>query len=56
MKIKGQSDAAGCVEIGYGIDGAFQKNGYATEAVSALVQMACTSEGAKAKDDVDKNL
>ena len=54
MKIKGQPDAAGCVEIGYGIDDAFQKNGYATEAVSTLVQMACTSEGAKSKEDVYK--
>lgn len=43
MKIKGQPDAAGCIEIGYGIDDAFQKGGYATEAVSTLVQMTCTS-------------
>ncbi len=37
---KGQVDAAGQVEIGYGIEQAYRRQGYATEAVGALVNWA----------------
>ena len=37
---KGQADDAGQVEIGYGIEQAYRRRGYATEAVGALVGWA----------------
>jgi len=37
---KGPPDAAGDVEVGYGIDAGFRRRGYATEAVGALVDWA----------------
>ena len=37
---KGEPDTDGVVEIAYGIDDAFQRQGYATEAAAALVDFA----------------
>lgn len=37
---KGNPDQNGIVEIGYGIDEAYQGNGYATEAVAGIVRWA----------------
>lgn len=40
---KGIPDKEGKVEIGYGIDEPFQRNGYATEAVGAMVKWALSN-------------
>lgn len=40
-------DRAGTVEIGYGIDEAYQGSGYATEAVTAVVHWASEQENVK---------
>jgi [ribosomal protein S5]-alanine N-acetyltransferase len=45
---KGKPDAAGEVEIGYGIDPAYQGKGYMTEAVGALVNWAFAHPECKA--------
>jgi ribosomal-protein-alanine N-acetyltransferase len=37
---KGRPDATGCVEIGYGVEPAWRRRGFATEAVSRLAQWA----------------
>ena len=37
---KGRPDAAGCVEIGYGVEPGWRRRGYATEAVERLVGWA----------------
>ena len=37
---KGVPDAAGNVEVGYGVDEVYQNQGYATEAVGAMLQWA----------------
>ncbi|MDD4851175.1 MAG: GNAT family N-acetyltransferase [Gemmiger sp.] len=42
---KGPPDAAGRVELGYGIDLPYQGNGYATEAVQALVNWCWQQPG-----------
>lgn len=41
---KGPPDADGTVEIAYGIDPAFQGQGYATEAARCLVELALASQ------------
>jgi RimJ/RimL family protein N-acetyltransferase len=41
---KGVPDEAGEVEIGYGIDPAYQGRGYMTEAVGALIEWAFQEE------------
>lgn len=43
VAFKGPPDATGMVEVAYGIDPAFQRRGYATEAVDALVAFAFAS-------------
>lgn len=45
---KGKPDAAGEVEIGYGIDPVYQGKGYMTEAVGALVKWAFAHQECKA--------
>lgn len=45
---KGLPDAQGQVEIGYGIDPAYQNKGYMTEAVQGLIQWAFQDPGCKA--------
>ncbi len=45
MGCKGGPDAAGTVEIGYGIIPAYRGQGYATEAVGALVDWAVRRPG-----------
>ncbi len=42
---KGAPNAAGEVEIGYGIDPAYQRQGYTTEAVHALLDWAFAQSG-----------
>ena len=42
---KGAPNAEGAVEIGYGIDEAYQRKGYATEAVRGIVNWALEQEG-----------
>lgn len=37
---KGAPDAGGVIEIGYGIDDAYRRQGYATEAVAGMVKWA----------------
>jgi RimJ/RimL family protein N-acetyltransferase len=37
---KGRPDAAGCVEIGYGVEPGWRRRGFATEAVGRLAQWA----------------
>ena len=44
---KGEPDAEGSVEIGYGIKGEHQHQGYATEAVGAMLRWALEQEGVK---------
>ena len=41
------SDGSGAVEIGYGIDEAYQGKGYATEAVTAVVRWAAAQKDVK---------
>ena len=41
---KGVPDEEGKVEIGYGINEPFRRNGYATEAVGAMVKWALSNE------------
>src|SRR5512139_1764939 len=45
---KGLPDAQGQVEIGYGIDPAYQNKGYMTEAVQGLIQWAFREPGCRA--------
>ena len=42
---KGTPDAEGTVEIGYGIDEAYRRKGYATEAVNGMVKWALEQKG-----------
>lgn len=42
---KGTPDAEGMVEIGYGIDEAYRRNGYATEALGGIVEWALQQDG-----------
>ncbi len=42
---KGAPDAEGTVEIGYGIDEEYRRNGYGTEAVNGLVKWAFEQKG-----------
>lgn len=44
---KGMPDERGCVEVGYGIDEAFQRRGYATEATRAMVGWALAQPGVR---------
>lgn len=44
---KGPPDKDGLVEVGYGIDEAHQRKGYATEAVKGVVQWALEQSGVK---------
>lgn len=44
---KGAPNADGMAEIGYGIDEAYRRQGYATEAVSALVRWALEQKGVR---------
>lgn len=44
---KGAPDTNGTVEIGYGIDEAYRRQGYAAESVSALVRWALAQEGVR---------
>jgi Acetyltransferases, including N-acetylases of ribosomal proteins len=44
---KGTPDAEGAVEIGYGIDETYRRMGYATEAVSGIVNWALTQDGVR---------
>jgi len=44
---KGAPDIRGCVEVGYGIDEAFQRRGYATEATRAMVEWALVQPGVR---------
>lgn len=44
---KGAPDEKGNVEVGYGIDEAYRRRGYATEAVGGLVRWATTQEGVR---------
>lgn len=44
---KGLPDAEETVEIGYGIDEAYRKRGYATEAVGGMVKWAMKQDGVK---------
>lgn len=44
---KGVPDERGCVEVGYGIDEAFQRRGYATEATRAMVGWALAQSGVR---------
>ncbi|MDN0033809.1 GNAT family N-acetyltransferase [Oscillibacter valericigenes] len=44
---KGSPDAEGAVEIGYGIDETYRRMGYATEAVSGIVNWALTQDGVR---------
>jgi len=44
---KGTLDAEGAVEIGYGIDETYRRMGYATEAVSGIVNWALTQDGVR---------
>ncbi len=39
---KGPPDAAGTIEVGYGIGDSYQRQGFATEAVAALIDWAFT--------------
>lgn len=45
---KGKPNAKGEVEIGYGLDEAYRSQGYATEAVTALVEWALAQPGVQA--------
>lgn len=44
---KGVPDERGCVEVGYGIDEAFQRRGYATEATRAMAGWALAQPGVR---------
>lgn len=44
---KGAPDAGGTVEIGYGIDKAYRRRGYATEAVGGIVSWALAQDGVR---------
>jgi len=44
---KGSPDENGNVEIGYGIDEKYRKNGYATEAVNSVTAWALSQSGVK---------
>ncbi|MET0017536.1 GNAT family N-acetyltransferase [Oscillibacter sp.] len=44
---KGAPDAGGTVEIGYGIDEAYRRKGYATEAVGGIVKWALAQDGVR---------
>ena len=55
---KGAPDGEGTVEIGYGIDAAYQGNGYATEAVNGMVKWAFAQENVRcvtAQTEQDNN-
>lgn len=44
---KGLPDKDGKIEVGYGIDLEYRKNGYATEAVKAMINWSKTQDGVK---------
>ena len=44
---KGKPDADGVIEIGYGIDKTYRRQGYTYEAAKALVEWAFTQEGVR---------
>ncbi|SET31056.1 GNAT family N-acetyltransferase [[Clostridium] polysaccharolyticum] len=44
---KGEPDKSGAVEIGYGIDAKYQRNGYGTEMVAAMAHWALVQPGVK---------
>jgi len=44
---KGAPDAEGGVEIGYGIDEAYRRNGYASEAVTGVIKWAAEQSGVR---------
>lgn len=44
---KGAPNAEGTVEIGYGIDEAYRRQGYATEAVGGIINWAMAQDGVR---------
>ncbi len=44
---KGEPDKSGAVEIGYGINAEYQRNGYGTEMVAAMAHWALVQPGVK---------
>ncbi|MEZ5992692.1 MAG: GNAT family N-acetyltransferase [Planctomycetota bacterium] len=47
INLKGPPDAIGCVEVGYEIEQAYRRKGYASEAVKALQEWCFSQPGVK---------